>query len=239
MILHIAITRWSVPKSDWLCSLQPKMEKFYVISKNKTWNWLWLRSWTPYCKFRLKLKKARKATRPFRYDLNQVPYAYITITRWSIPISGWLCSLQPKWRSSIWSVKIKLGTDCGSGHEFLIPKFRLKLKKVGKTRPFRYDLNQIPYAYTVEVMKRFGEWDVIERKKESEVIQSCPTLCNPMDYSIPGSSIHWIFQARVLEWVAISFCRGSYWPRAEPVSLTLQADALLSEPPGKPCRQSA
>ena len=54
------------------------------------------------------------------------------------------------WRSSIQSAKTRLGADCGSDHEFLIAKFRLKLKKVGKTtRPFRYDLNQIPYDYTV------------------------------------------------------------------------------------------
>ena len=50
-------------------------------------------------------------------------------------------------------------------------------------------------------------------QKESEVTQSCPTLCNPMDYSPPGSSVHGIFQARVPEWVAISFSRGSSWPR--------------------------
>ena len=52
---------------------------------------------------------------------------------------------------------------CGSGHELLTPKFRLKLKKVGKTtRPFRYDINQIPYDYTVEVTNRFKEFDLIE-----------------------------------------------------------------------------
>ena len=50
-------------------------------------------------------------------------------------------------------------------------------------------------------------------KVKSEVTQSCLTLCNPMDYRLPGSSIHGIFQARVLEWVAISFSRGSSWPR--------------------------
>ena len=61
-----------------------------------------------------------------------------------------LCSR--KWRSSIQSAKTRPGADCGSDHELLIAKFRLKLKKVGKTtRPFRYDLNQIPYNYTVEV----------------------------------------------------------------------------------------
>ena len=58
-------------------------------------------------------------------------------------------------RSSIQSAKTRLGDDCGSDHEFLIAKFRLKLKKVKKTtRPFRYDLNQIPYDYTVEVRNR-------------------------------------------------------------------------------------
>ena len=46
--LHMGITRWSTPKSDWLYSLQPKMEKLYIVSKNKTRSWLWLRSWTPY-----------------------------------------------------------------------------------------------------------------------------------------------------------------------------------------------
>ena len=53
--------------------------------------------------------------------------------------------------------KTRPGADCGSDHELLIAKFRLKLKKVGKTaRPFRYDLNQIPYDYTVEVRNRFN-----------------------------------------------------------------------------------
>ena len=47
--LHMDITGWSTPKSDWLYSLQPKMEKLYKVSKNKTGSWLWLRSWTPYC----------------------------------------------------------------------------------------------------------------------------------------------------------------------------------------------
>ena len=70
------ITRWSILKSDWLYSLQPKMEKLYTVSKNKTRSWLWLRSWTPTAKFRLKLKKVGKATRPLKYDLNQIPYDY-------------------------------------------------------------------------------------------------------------------------------------------------------------------
>ena len=73
-----------------------------------------------------------------------------------------LCS--QKWRSSIQSAKTRLGADWGSDHELLIAKFRLKLKKVGKTtRPFRYDLNQIPYDYTVEVRNRFKGLDLIDR----------------------------------------------------------------------------
>ena len=65
-----------------------------------------------------------------------------------------LCS--QKWRHSIQSAKTRLGADCGSHHELIIAKLRLKLKKVRKTtRPFRYDLNRIPYDYTVEVRHRF------------------------------------------------------------------------------------
>ena len=63
--------------------------------------------------------------------------------------------------------KERPGADCGSDHELLIAKFRLKLKKVGKTtRPFRYDLNQIPYDYTVEVTKRFKGLDLIDKVPE-------------------------------------------------------------------------
>ena len=72
-----------------------------------------------------------------------------------------LCS--QRWRSSIWPGKTRLEADCGSDHELLIAKFRLKLKKAGKTtRPFGYDLNQIPYDYTVEMRNRFKGLDLIE-----------------------------------------------------------------------------
>ena len=59
MILHIDITRWSIPKSDWLYSLQPKIKKFYTVSKNKTGIWLWLRSWTPYCQIQTEIEECR------------------------------------------------------------------------------------------------------------------------------------------------------------------------------------
>ena len=77
------------------------------------------------------------------------------------PIDYILCS--QRWRSSIQSAKTRRGADCDSDHELLIAKFRLKLKNVGKTtRSFRYDLNHIPYDYTVEVSNRFKGLDLIE-----------------------------------------------------------------------------
>ena len=69
-----------------------------------------------------------------------------------------------RWRNSIQSAKTRLGADCGTDHELLIVKFRLRLKKAGKTTtPFRYDLNKIPYDYTVEVRNRFKGLDLIDR----------------------------------------------------------------------------
>ena len=69
-----------------------------------------------------------------------------------------------RWRSSIQSTKTRPGADCDSYHELFIAKFRLKFKKVGKTTiPFKYDLNQIPYDYTVEVRNRFKDLDLIDR----------------------------------------------------------------------------
>ena len=86
------------------------------------------------------------------------------ITRWSTLKSDGLYSLQPKLEKLYTSAKTRPGADCGSDHELLITKFRLKLKKVGKTtRPFRYDLNQILYDYTVEVRNRFKGLDLIDR----------------------------------------------------------------------------
>ena len=76
-----------------------------------------------------------------------------------------LCS--QKWRSSIQSAKRRPGAGCGSDHELLIAKFRLKLKKVKKTtRPFRYEINQILYDYTVEVRNRLKGLDLIDTVPE-------------------------------------------------------------------------
>ena len=71
-------------------------------------------------------------------------------------------------------MKTRPGADCGSDHELLITRFRLKLKKVGKTtRPFRYDLNQIPYDYTVEERSRFKGLDLIDRVPDELWMEVC------------------------------------------------------------------
>ena len=114
------------------------------------------------------------------------------IIRWPILKADWLYYLQPKWRSSIQPAKTWPGVDCGSDHELLIAKFRLKWKEVGKTtRPFRYAA-----AATATAAKS---------------LQLCPTLCNPRDGSPPGSPIPGILQERTLEWVAISFSIAGKW----------------------------
>ena len=97
-----------------------------------------------------------------------------------------LCS--QRWRSSIQSAKTRPGADCGSEHELRIAKFRLKWKKVEKTtRLFRYDLNQIPYDYTVEVRIRFKGLDLIDREPDElwtevhDIVQETGIKTIPME----------------------------------------------------------
>ena len=112
-----------------------------------TWNnrqvWPWNTKWS-----RTKSNRVlpRKCTDHSKHPLptTQEKTLHMDITRRSTPKSDWLYSLQQRWRSSIQSTKTRPGANCGSDHELLIAKFRLKLKKVGKTtRPFRYDLNPL------------------------------------------------------------------------------------------------
>ena len=85
------------------------------------------------------------------------------ITRWSTPKSDLIIFFAAKDGEALYSQQKQDEELTDSGHEFLIAKFRLKLKKLGKTtRPFRYDLNQIPYNFTVEVTNRFKGLDLIE-----------------------------------------------------------------------------
>ena len=130
-----------------------------------TWSnrqiWPWNTEWS-----RAKTNRVlpRKCTGHSKHSLptTQEKTLYMHITRWSTPKPDWLYFCSQRWRSSIQSTKTRPKADCGSDHELLIAKYRLKLKKVGKTtRPFRYDLNQIPYDYTVEVRNRFKGLDLM------------------------------------------------------------------------------
>ena len=126
--------------------------------------------------------------------------------------------------------KTRPGADCGSDHELLMAKFRFQLKKEGKTTsPFRDAAKSAKSLQSCLILcdpirrqptRLPRPWDFpgkntgagchfllqcMKVKSESEVTQSCPTLNDPMDCSLPGSSVHGIFQARVLGWVAIAF----------------------------------
>ena len=89
-------------------------------------------------------------------------------------------------RSSIQSAKTRPGADCGSDHELLIEKLRLKLNKIGKTtRLFRYDLNQIPYDFTVELMNILKGLDLVDRVREELWMEVHSTAQETVTKTIP------------------------------------------------------
>ena len=95
-----------------------------------------------------------------------------------------ICS--QRWRSSIQSTKTRSGADCGSDHELFIAKLKLKLKKVGKTtRPFRHDLNQIPYNYMVEVKNRSKGLDLVDKVPEEIWMEVCDIVQEAVIKTIP------------------------------------------------------
>ena len=82
--------------------------------------------------------------------------------------------------------EVRPGADCGLDHELLIAKFKLKLKKVGKTtRPFKYDLHQMPYNYTKEVTNRFNGLDLIDRVPEELWTEVCDIVQEAVIKTIP------------------------------------------------------
>ena len=141
-------------KGDWNAKVGSQEIPGEKKKKRDTWSngqvWLWSRKWN-----RAKTNRVlpRELTVHSKHPLPTKHKRWLYT--WTSPdgqyqnqIDCILCSW--RWRSSIQSAKIRPGADCGSDHQLLIAKFKLKLKKVGKTtRPLRYDLNQIPYNYTV------------------------------------------------------------------------------------------
>ena len=108
------------------------------------------------------------------------------ISTWSTLKSDLLYSLQPNIQKLYTVTKNKTGTDCGSDHELLIAKLRLKLKTVKKTTiAFRYDINQIPYDYTVEVINRFKGLDLIDRVTDELWTEVCNIVQEVVTKTIP------------------------------------------------------
>ena len=125
--------------------------------------WPWNTEWSRAMANRV-LPRERTSDSKHPLPTTQEKTLHMDITRWSTPKSDWLYLCSQRWRSSIQWAKRRPGGDCGSDHELFIAKFRLKLKKVGEsTRPFRYDLNQIPYDYTVEVKNGYKRLDLTDR----------------------------------------------------------------------------
>ena len=110
---------------------------------------------------------------------------YMDITRWSVLKPDWLYFATEGGETPHSQQKPRPGADCASDHELLIAKFRLKLKKGKTTRPLRYDLNQIPYDYTVEVMNRFKGWDLVDRVSEELWMQVPNTVQEVVIKTIP------------------------------------------------------
>ena len=149
------ITRWPTLKSYWLYSLQPKMEKLYTLSKNKT---------GADCGSDGKEYACNAG------DLSSIPGSGTLFQQHKRRLYTWRCPdsqhwnhidyilCSQRWRPSIQSAKTRPGADRCSDHELLIAKFRLKLNKVEKTiTPFRYDLNQNPSDYTVDMKHRLRD----------------------------------------------------------------------------------
>ena len=129
-------------------------------SKRQIWPWTMERS---RAKANRVLPRERTGHSKHPLPATQEKSLHMDITRWQTSKSDWLYSLQPHLEKPSTVTETRPGADCGSDHELLIAKFRLKLKKVGKTtKLFWSDLNQIPYDYTVEVRNRFKGLDLIE-----------------------------------------------------------------------------
>ena len=156
-----------------------------------TWNnrqiWPWSTEWIREKANRV-LPRERTGHSKHPLPTPEEKTLHMDITRWSTPKSDDYILCSQRWRSSIPSAEKRPGADCGSDHELLIAKFRLKLQKVEKTtRPFRYNLNQIPYDYIVEMRNRFKILDLIDRVPEKlwmevhDIVQETGIKTIPME----------------------------------------------------------
>jgi len=158
-------TRSSRTNTQKRCPFHYRGLEWKSRKSRNTWSnrkiWPWSTEWSRAKANRvLSREHIGHSKHPFPTTQEKTPHMHIT--RWSILNQTDYIICSQRWRSSIQSGETRAGAVCGSDRELLIARFRLKLKKVGKTtRPFRYDLNQIPYDYTVEVTNRFKGLDLI------------------------------------------------------------------------------
>ena len=154
-----------------------------------TWNnrqvWPWSTKWS-----RAKTNKVlpRECIGHNKYPLptTQETTLHMDITRWSLLNSDWLNPLPPKMEKLYTVSKSRPGANCSSNHQFPIAKFRLKLRKVGKTSsPFRYDLHHIPNDYTVEVTNRFKWLNLVDRVPEELRTELCDIVKEVVTKIIP------------------------------------------------------
>ena len=153
-------------------------------SNRQVWLWSTKWSWTKVNKLCQENTLVIANTLVQKHKRWFYTWTWADVQHWN-QIDYILCSR--RWRSSTQSAKTRPGADCGSDHELLIAKFILKLKKVGKTtRTLSYDLNQIPYNYTVKVTNRFKGLDLRDRVPEElwmevhNIVQETMTKISPM-----------------------------------------------------------
>ena len=155
-------SRTNTPKR---CHLHYRVLECKSRKSRNTWSnrqiWPWSTKWSRSKANRV-LPRERTGHSKHPLPKTQEKTLHMDITRWSIPKSDYVLCIQ-RWTSCIQSAKTRMGGNCSSDQKLLIAKFRHKLKEVGKTtRPFKCDLNKIPYIYTVEVINRFKRLDLID-----------------------------------------------------------------------------
>ena len=159
-------------------------------------------------------------------------FRFSSSSHWKHLLYRWI--KHKEWK---WVCRYEIFHPISSEPTFLFNLFKIWSKDfwLQKGRQaIRYGLDQGCYICLIFSMCICGQWWFICSHSCCLVAKSCLTLCKPMDCSLPGSSVYGIFQARMLEWVAISFSTGSSWPRDQTHVSSLASGIFITKPPGKP-----
>ena len=158
-LLRVLIMKgYDILSNDFPATIEMTQKNMQFGVQNGAWSTKWSREKTIGV-----LSKKHTCYSKHPFPRTQEKTLNMDIIKWSLLKWDWLCYYNQRWRSSIQSAETRPGGDCGSEHQLFIAKFRLKLKKVGKTTSsFRYDLNQIPYDYIVEVTNSFKGLNLVD-----------------------------------------------------------------------------